>query len=408
MIQVLNPWLLTVAPFGTAKMDLATFQLLLTESGQQALIDAQLLEPTESRFLACYEKLRKQYPPSLAKTALETVLLRIKARSKFTSADKMYFTRESLEQASGDLAAAHRAKRLAPFGTVADLCCGIGGDSLAFARAGLTVLAVDNDPLRQAMLEANAIALGLNKQIQVLAGDVLTICLAKAQAAFADPSRRSGVRRHLDPKDYTPTLASLRKRFTNDFPLAVKIAPGVDWKSIEMLEAEVEFVSVSGELKECVLWFDSMRSISRRATVLPAEETFAADRPVELPSVGPVERYVFDPDPAIVRAGLAGNLAVELGLASLDYRVALFTGSSPRTSPFLTPFAIECSSRFHPDRLREHLRSHHVGRVTFIKRGSEVDTDELTKKLKLNGNEHRVIILTRAQGEETMLIGERA
>jgi hypothetical protein len=43
-----------------------------------------------------------------------------------------------------------------------------------------------------------------------------------------------------------------------------------------------------------------------------------------------------------------------------------------------------------------------------IKRGSAIYSDEVMKKLKLKGEEHRVIILTRLGGEETMLIGERA
>src|SRR5580692_9270551 len=116
-------------------MDLATFPALLAISGQQALADAMALEPTEAGFLACFEKLRKRHPAPLAKAAIEAALLRIKARSKFEFAAEMYFTREALEQASGDHAAAHRTKRFVPFGVVADLCCGIGGDSLALARA---------------------------------------------------------------------------------------------------------------------------------------------------------------------------------------------------------------------------------------------------------------------------------
>lgn len=76
-------------------MDAEMFRLLLTPSGQAALAEAAALAPTEAAFLACFETLRKHHPQSLAKSALETALLRVKVRDKFADADRMYFTREA-------------------------------------------------------------------------------------------------------------------------------------------------------------------------------------------------------------------------------------------------------------------------------------------------------------------------
>ena len=68
----------------------------------------------------------------------------------------------------------HRAERLRALGvrSVADLCCGIGGDAIALARAGIRVLAVDRDPLTAAVARANADALGLADLIEVREADV--------------------------------------------------------------------------------------------------------------------------------------------------------------------------------------------------------------------------------------------
>src|SRR5207249_1266364 len=101
-------------------------QAILTPDGQAALAVAAALEPTEATFLKAFEKLRGRHPPPLAKAALETVLLREKARAKFALADRMYFTREALEQASGQAVSAYRAGRFAPCNFVLDLCCGVG------------------------------------------------------------------------------------------------------------------------------------------------------------------------------------------------------------------------------------------------------------------------------------------
>lgn len=385
-------------------MDLSTFHQLLAAQGQAALAAAAALAPSERTYLQCFEKLRKQCPAPLARAALETVILRQKALAKFAAAERMYFEREALQQASGDVPAAHRARRLAPFGIVADLCCGIGGDALALAREGAAVHAVEQDPVRAAMAAANATALGLAERIRVHEGDALTALLPEARAAFADPSRRSGDRRFLDPEAYTPSLSALRGRFPDGFPLAVKIAPGVSWNDLRDVQMEAEFVSVRGEMKECVLWSGPFRTQSRRATMLPGGETIAADEPVELAALGTVQDYVFDPDAALVRAGLAGLLARELNLTALDPLVALYTSRQTIASPWLQAFPVELAEKFHLNRLRDHLRAHFVGRVTIIKRGSQLDADQLLKKLKLEGAGHRVVILAKLLGQEMVIV----
>jgi hypothetical protein len=291
------------------------------------------------------------------------------------------------------------------------------------------------------MAKANASALGLADRVTFQEADAITVPLPDVRAAFADPGRRADGRRHLDPEDYTPSLSSLRGQFAPDIPLAVKVAPGVAWDDVGHLGAEVEFVSVDRELKECVLWFGPLRTAARRATVLPSprlcgervaalrggvrgeapdpspptplpqgargESTLHADAVLPMPPVEAVGAYLLDPDPAVVRAGLAPLLAEQLGLSPIDYTVALFTGPEPVASPFVTAYRVEFADRFHVNRLRDHLRARGVGRVTVIKRGSMIDADELVRKLKLAGSEHRVVLLTRTAGEQTMIVGAR-
>jgi hypothetical protein len=388
-------------------VDPAAFPELLTPQGKTALALAAALAPTEAAFLACYDKLRKDFPPPLAKAALETVLLRTRARAKFTAADRMFFTREALEQASGEVVARHRAARFAPSGEVADLCCGIGGDTVALAVAGVTVHAVERDPLHAAMVRANAAAVGLADRVTVHEGDALAVPLPTVRAAFADPMRRAGGRRHLDPEDYSPPLSALRGRFPPDFPLAVKVAPGVARDDVRDLGAEAEFISIGGEMKECVLWFGPLRSAGWRATLLPSGATLASDDPPSLPTSSEPGAFVFDPDPAVVRAGLEGLLAEQLGLRPLDPGLALFTGPELVRSPFVTTYRVDLAERYHLKRLNELLRAHRVGRVTMVRRGGRVEPEDVLRKLKIGGPEHRFVILTRLRGGEGMIVGER-
>lgn len=384
-------------------MDVATLDQLLGPTGRAALAAARELQPTETKYPACFDRLRKHFSPELARAALDTVMLREKARAKFARADEMVFTREALEMASAEPVARYRAERFAPFGTVADLCCGIGGDAIGLASAGVSVVAVDRDPLRVRMAEANLAAYDLGGRF--VCADVLTVDLADCVAAFADPGRRPGGRRTLSPHDSEPPVPDLVARFPRDFPLGVKVAPGFPKDELADFDAGPEFVSLHGELKECVLWFGPFKT-GVRATVLPGPHTLTGypDAAVDLGSVG---AFLYDPDPAVTRAGLVGELGRRLSARQIDPRIAFLTSDALTATPFASVYRVEEVLPFHARRVGEWLKAQGVGRVTVVKRGSAVEADELAARWKLRGDGHRAVILTRAVGGPVAIIGER-
>jgi hypothetical protein len=384
-------------------MDLAAFRRLLTGEGQTALAAAVELGPTDATFLSCHRRLRKQFPDDLVKAALETAILRRRAAAKFSRADRMYFTREGLEQSSGETVSRYRAQRFAPFQRVGDLCCGLGGDLVGLASA-TTVTAVDADPVRLAMAAENVRAYELMDRVRFVDGDVLTIPLPGLQAAFADPDRRADGRRHLKLHEYAPPVDALRGRFPKDFPLGVKVAPGVPWDDLRLLDAEAEFISANGELKECCLWFGPLRTTGRRATVLPAGATLAADEPAEAEPAGPPLAFLYDPDPAIVRSGLAADLGRQLAARPIDPEIAYLTSDHRTGTPFARSYEVLEAMPFHARQLGERLRSMNVGNVTITKRGSAVEVDELRRKWRLTGSESRTVILTRVLGRPFAVI----
>src|SRR3990172_10903708 len=114
-------------------MELATFKDLLAASGQTALRAAVSLGPREVNFLGHFQVLSRSYSADLARAALEIAILRGEATSKFPFADRLYFTREALEQASSFEASAYRVERFRTSPDLADLGCSAGGDPLALA-----------------------------------------------------------------------------------------------------------------------------------------------------------------------------------------------------------------------------------------------------------------------------------
>jgi SAM-dependent methyltransferase len=386
-------------------MDLATFDRLLTPEGTSALAAAAALHPTEARYPACVDRLQKHFSAGLARAALDTVLLREKARAKFTRADAMFFTREALEMATGEVVARYRADRFAGFRTVADLCCGIGGDAIGLAQAGCRPVGVDRDPLRVRMAEANLGAYQLSGRF--VCADVLADDLPVAGAVFADPARRPGGRRSVSVDDYDPSLGALLGRFTAGHPIGVKVAPAIPRADLRRFDTEAEFISLGGELKECTLWFGPFKTAASRATVLPGPHTIAATGPQPSADIRLPQNYLYDPDPSVTRAGLVGLLATTLLAAQIDPEIGFLTSDNLESTPFATPYRIDDTLPFHGKRIGEWLRERHVGRVTIVKRGSAVDVDELGSKWKLRGDIHKTVILTRAQGKPVAIIGDR-
>ncbi len=390
-------------------MDLTDFNDTLTSTGQAALAAATALNPTEESFLTHLTRLQKTYAAPLAKAALETAILRVKAQAKFSRAAAMYFTREALEQASGERISRYRAARYAGLGQVADLGCGIGGDSVGLAAQG-RVLAVDQDPLRLAMAAHNLAAYGLAERAEWVTADLETWPLPPLAGFFFDPARRAGGRRRFSVRDYQPPLSRVHTWLAQAPAGGVKISPGVDLAELAGYDAEVEFISLGGDLKECALWFGPLRTAARRATLLEGDTTYTLlpDPAAEAapPAPGAPLAYLYEPDPAILRAGLVTTLAAQLGARQLDRDIAYLTADALRPTPWARAFRVEEALPFNLKRLRERLRALNVGRVTVKKRGSPLTPEDLIQQLRLTGAEERIVFLTHVLGAPYVLLAQ--
>jgi SAM-dependent methyltransferase len=403
-------------------VNLHTLHWLCSPEGQTLLDELAASDLAESSVLPTLTRLRARYPPELARAAVELVLLRRRARAKFSAAEHMYFTREALEQASSEHVANHRARRFAGYGHVADVCCGIGGDMLALARAGCHVAAVERDELRLMLAQANAAALGLEQRISFVQADVLTTPPPPAEALFCDPGRRAGGKRRFSVEQYEPPLSHVLRWQAQTPALAVKLSPGID--TAELAEQatmtdvgphELEFVSLAGELKEAVLWCGPLAAARRRATVLRPDAPAAALTDEEdeqgaqqdAPSLAPPARFLYEPDPAVIRAGLVAHLARQTGAAQLDASIAYLSAPHLLPTPFARAWAVREWLPFNLKQLRARLRDLGAGTVTVKKRGSPLDTDRLARQLTGRGRLPLVVVLTRVQGQPAALICEQ-
>ncbi|ROQ66720.1 methyltransferase family protein [Streptomyces sp. 840.1] len=386
---------------------LAGFLALRTPEGAELLAGLRAYDPATE--LATATRLRRTHPAGLVSAALGQARLRQRAVAKFGAEDahRMFFTPDGVEQATRSSVAAHRAARFAGTGvrSVADLCCGIGSDAIALARAGIRVLAVDRDPLTAEVARANAAALGLGALIEVRCADVTEIDASPYDAVFVDPARRGGRGRIFDPEAYSPPLSWATAAALRAPRAALKIAPGVPHEAIGP-QAEAEWISDGGDVKETVLWFgEGFEAGSYRATLLPSGATLSAPAALPAPPVGPVGRYLYEPDGAVIRAHLVADIVQRCGGRLIDGMIAYVTSDELYDSPYTAGYEITDQLPFNMKRLKALLRERKVGVLTVKKRGSPVEPEELRKKMKLQGPNRATVFLTRVADAPTMLIG---
>ncbi|MDX5569383.1 class I SAM-dependent methyltransferase [Streptomyces sp. ID05-04B] len=383
---------------------------LRTPEGRALLDAVRGTAPADE--LAVATRLRREHPADLVSAALGQARLRQRAAVKFGArdAERMFFTPNGVEQSTRASVAGYRAERMKTLGvtSVADLCCGIGGDAIALARAGIRVLAVDRDPAAAEAARANAEALGLSELIEVRQADVTEVDTGGYDAVFVDPARRGGRGRIFDPEAYSPPLSWAVGAALAAPRAALKIAPGVPHEAIPA-EAEAEWISDGGDVKEAVLWFGTAAPGTVRATLLPGPRTLLGAGLPD-PDVRPVGRYLYEPDGAVIRAHLVADVARELDGGLVDETIAYVTADELRATPYATAYEITDQLPFGVKKLKALLRERGVGVLTVKKRGSAVEPEELRKKVlpRPQGSEAVTVFLTRVAGAPTMLIGKPA
>lgn len=383
---------------------------LRTPAGRAALDTATALIRAGADPLTASSALRRHdIPAPLATAALTQAALRVRAEPKFgPDAAVMFFTRTGLEQATRAVVADRRAARLAAGGasTLVDLGCGVGSDSIATARAGLQVTAVESDPDTAAVAAANLVALGLTARARVVCADATQFDLRGFDAVFCDPARRSATgRRTFDPASFSPPWS-----FVVDLPRRVrhavlKLAPGLD-HSLIPAGAEAEWVSVSGALVEATLWFGPLAETPRRATLLAAGHQAAeltGDGTRRAP-VGPLRRYLYDPDPAVVRAGLVAEFAATIAGNLADPEIAYVYAEAAHRSRYGRCLEVLEALPFSLKRLRAAVRAAGAGRLEIMKRGSPLEPEWLRRQLRCTGDRPLTVVLTRVANAPTALL----
>lgn len=412
-------------------MDAADITALATPAGEALLaeVTAALATGTE---LSVLERVGSRLGAARASAAVAQATLRVKAVTKFGAGDaaRMFFTATGLEQATRARVARHRAVVAVARGgagvPLTDLGCGLGADLIAFARAGFDVAGIELDPLTAACAAANLRALGLSGRVDV--ADATAIRLPLAGVVFCDPARRDERGRVFDLAKVTPPWSFVLELLTGT--ACVKVGPGIAHRDVPTAvggtPVSAEWISDDATVTEACLRSGRLadpadpagsagsaatgRSFS--ATVLSAADpdgaTLTGD-PAVRASAGDLGSYLYEPDGAVIRAGLIGTLAPALRANLLDDQIAYLSSPVLVRSPFARPYRILDELPHRTKALKAAVRALGVGTLTIKKRGVDVDPAVLRRDLlgpRGYGRAAATIVLTRRAGRGLALLVE--
>ena len=390
-------------------MDATELRELLTTEGLR-LLDS--LPPFDSNadVVRTVASLRKAgHSPALVAAVLSQSKLRSRAVPKFGPfAERMLFTEAGLEQATRLKVAALHAGRFRDAGvtSVADLGCGIGADALALAAIDLRVTGVERDEVTAAIAAYN---LAPFENATIENADATAVDLAAFEGVYLDPARRSDARRLKDPADWSPSL-DFAFGIGSRLPTGVKLGPGID-RDLIPAGVEAQWVSVDRDVVELGVWFGAAArpGVGRSALVIgehgSAELTAAADSPdVELGELG---EYLYEPDGAVIRARLIGDLARGIDARMISDQIAYLSTDTAVDTPFAVGFRITETLPLDEKAIKRRLQALGIGTLEIKKRGVDIDPAQFRAKLSLKGNDDATLFLTRVAGKRVALLAQR-
>jgi hypothetical protein len=382
--------------------------VLSSPAGRQ-LLD----EVAKSRSLgpAQLTRLRQHAPAEAVAAAVRLTLARRKAATKFARGALMWVDPTGVEQATAEPVAVHKASRFR-CALVADLCAGIGGDTLALA-ARSSVLSVDLDHGMCRRIRFNAAVYGVADKVLPIRAQDERFPIPAGAWVHLDPDRRASTstsRRAARLADYRPGPAFWNTLIKQAPAGAIKLGPASDFANhFAHHKVEFELISLRGECKEATIWFGELGTCRRRATRLPENVSWTDhDNPTSAQApIGPPGAFIYDPDPSLVRAGLVDSFACAHKLVRLAEGVGYLTADDLVRSPFLAAFEVREISSLDPKALKRMIARHEIGTLEIKVRGVDVTPEALRAKLKPRGTQTATLLVSDGSKAVMAVLAQR-
>jgi hypothetical protein len=238
--------------------------------------------------------------------------------------------------------------------------------------------------------------------------------LSGAAAWHIDPDRRPAGRKTSQVAAGQPSQDELDRLLAENPQAAIKLSPAAEAPPEWRPRAELEWIGCGRECRQQVAWFGALATTpgQRRATLLGGQGEVLRSlvgEPERAAAVAArIGRYVYEPDAAVLAAGLAGALAAEHGLQRLTAQVAYYTSDALVADPALAAFELLDELPCDRRRLRALCRERGVGRLEVKKRGVDLDPARLQAELSGPGDLAAVLLVYRRGNGAHAILARRA
>ncbi len=272
-------------------------------------------------------------------------MTRDKRTVKFTK--PVFSNKEGMQLSTPEIVAGYIAKRLRT-DIIADLGCGIGGQVIFFAKECKKVYAVERNPEKLEFARKNCELYNV-RNVEFILGDVLSESVKEkvsdADIIFSDPARPLSEKERTLTNLEPPVIEILGMYSDVTAKFAFHAPPQMPPSRI-VLDCEREYLSLNGQLNRLTIYFGALKRCERSAVVLPGEAFLGAS---EAPAIktGPLQEYVYEPEPSVVKAELLNELTQTISESGEN--IFFFRGDEKRT--LLTSTRL-IDSPFFKDRYR--------------------------------------------------------
>ncbi|WP_461049500.1 THUMP-like domain-containing protein [Spirosoma arcticum] len=386
-----------------------------------------MLTPTEKQFIQDHltddvrQVVLRTHPAGIDVRKLAGQLVaRQKARDKlpswYANEHVLFPPALSVEQASSEWTAHYKAA-LVSGQRLFDLTGGMGVDVWAFAQRVEQVMYVEHQPDLAELATHNLPAMGV-ANVTVRAGDGLAVVEELTQPTdwiYLDPHRRDGQgSKVVRLEDCEPNVLDVLPVLTQKSRhLLLKVSPMIDLKQVGRLlnPAQIHVVAVQGEVKEVLVVLNADRTPEQQTeftavNILPdREDRFAftgTDEQAANAPFGDPQRYLYEPNAAVLKAGAFRLVGSRFGLTKLAPNSHLYTSNALR-SDFPGRIFV-CENSLKPDRKTvQSLLPTMKANLTV--RNFPQSVAELRKKLGLqDGGDCYLFATTLLNGDKRLLI----
>ncbi|HQE35059.1 MAG TPA: class I SAM-dependent methyltransferase [Flavobacterium alvei] len=349
-----------------------------------------------------------------------TILNQIEAKTKskdklphwFTAKNIIYPSKISVEQTSSEKTASYKSE-LVSGESLIDLTGGFGVDDFYFAKKIKEVTHCEINPELSQIVQHNFEQLNV-KNIDCQSGDSLEI-LAKSNSKYdwiyIDPSRRNDTKGKVFMlKDCLPNVPEhLDFLFNSSDKILIKTAPLLDISAglSELKNVKsIHIVALENEVKE-LLWelhrdYFGKTNLKTVNIVKKNRETFefVLDENSIIPEYGLPEKYLYEPNSAIMKSGGFDEVSTFYKIKKLHKHSHLYTNSEIILFPGRI-FEIENTIPYHKNDMKIFLAGKQANITT---RNFPETVESIRKKWKIKEGGHHYCFFTTDENDNKIVL----